>query len=317
MPQYWLVSTSPANFEVSKQNGFTVEGFKERIKKLVQRVQPGDRFLYYINKLQKIGAISEATSGYYYDNKTKIWIEEDEIWPCRFTVKPYLVLPEEEFVDVKKLVDKLSFITDKQREVNWGLAFRGSLRAIPKEDYDLFESEMKKILRREPKKDDVSPEVSEEEAKKAIMTLPLESNSLHDRLGEMLETVGSWMEYNAHTRHRISPEHSKELDVAWLKGKNPQVAVEVQIGGNITEAVQKLREAKNFNYRKVIMVIEESQIADLNKEVKFDPTFKNWLEAWSIASVYRLYTSGRSFFNLYEKLEESRYKEKAEVEFIR
>lgn len=317
MPNYWLISTSPANFEVSKQNGFTIEGFKERSKNLVQRVQPGDRFLYYINKLQKIGAISEATSGYYYDNKTRIWIEKDEIWPCRFKVKPYLELPEEEFVDVKKLVEKLSFITDKQREVNWGLALRGSLRTIPKEDYDLIESEMKKILRREPRKTEVGAEVSEEEAKKAIMTLPLESNSLHDRLGEMLETVGSWMEYNAHTRHRISLEHSKELDVAWLKGKNPQVAIEVQIGGNITEAVQKLREAKNFNYRKVIIVTEESQIDDLNKEVKFDPTFKNWLEAWSIVSVFRLYTSGRSFFNLYEKLEESRYKEKAEVEFIR
>ena len=49
--------------------------------------------------------------------------------------------------------------------------------------------------------------------------------------GEMLEQIGSWMDFNAQTRHKITPEHAYELDVAWLSGKNPEVAVEVQISG--------------------------------------------------------------------------------------
>lgn len=315
MPQYWLISTSPKNFQVSKSREFTVEGFKERNRRQVQRVKPGNKFVYYISGKQKFGAISEAISSYYFDDKTRIWTEEDEIWPCRFKVKPVLVLPDDELLDVKKLVPQFSFITEKQKQVKWGLAFHQSLRVIPEEDFVLIESEMKKIL----SKSFGPPErglLTEKQAREAIMALPLENTSLHDRLGEMLETIGSWMGYNVGTRHKITPDHRQELDVAWLRGKNPEVAIEIQIGGSLIEAIDRLDQARDFNYRKVIMVIEEDQLSDLNARLKVDQ-LKNWLDAWSIQAVYRLYTNGRSFFELYEKLQESRYRERKEIELVK
>jgi hypothetical protein len=315
MPQYWMITTSPKNFQVSKSKEFTVEGFKERNRKQVQKVMARDKFVYYISGKQKFGAISEATSGFFFDEKTRIWTEEDEIWPCRFRVKPIVVLPDDELLDVKKLVPLLSFITERQKKVKWGLAFHQSLRVIPEEDFELIESEMKKILSKSfgPSEKGL---LTEKQAREAIITLPLENKSLHDRLGEMLETIGSWMGYNVDTRHKITPDHHQELDVVWLRGKNPEMAIEIQISGSLIEAIDRLVQSRDFNYRKVIMVIAEDQLSDLNARLKFDP-FKNWLDAWSIQAVYSLYTNGRSFFELYEKLQESRYRERKEVELVK
>lgn len=311
--KYWLICTSPENFQVDRAANFTVEGFKPSQRRTVQKVRPGDKFVYYINKLQRLGAISVATTGYYHD-ETKVWVEEDELWPCRFKIKPEIILPEDQMLDVKGLVPGLSFITDKQKQTNWGLAFHQSLRTIPEEDFALIESEMRKILVK-PTPGGIAS-VRESEAKKKVMGLPLQAKSLHDRLGEMLQSIGTWMGYNSITRHKVTPEHAIELDVAWLQGKNPEVAIEVQIGGNLTEAKDRLSQAKKFNYRKVIIVIEEGQLDRLNALLKFDE-LRPWLDAWSIGAVYRLYTSGESFFDLYDRLQESRYRERTAVEFVK
>ena len=318
MPQYWVITTTPENFDISRQNNFELEGFKKRVRKTIEQVKPGDKFVIYINRSQRIGAIVVATSNPYYDDKNKVWVEDDEIWPCRFKARPELVLAEDELLDVKRLVPLLSFITPKQKATIWGLAFQGSLRRIPEEDFNLIESEMRKIKARTsapPIVIEELPPLTEEQAKQAIMKLNLEKVSLHDRIGEMLETVGSKMGYNAFTRHKITPEHALELDVAWLQGKNPEVAIEIQIGGEIIAAKERLAQAKKFNYRKLMMVIEEGQLSRLNAILRYDE-LRHWLDAWSIPAVYKLYTAGASFFDLYQQLTDSRYKERTEVEFV-
>ncbi len=315
MTKYWLISTSQRNFEIDRKTNFRIQGFHHRVRRTVEKIEPGDKLVTFITRLQKIGAICEATSNYYFDDKTKIFSEDDEIWPYRFETRPLLILEDNELLDIKKLINSLTFITPQQKSVNWGLAFHQSLRAIPAEDFELIESEMRKIKTAIPT---ISTEefLSEEKAKQAISELSLESTSLHDRIGEMLETIGSRMGYNSFTRYKVTPEHAVELDVAWLQGKNPEVAIEIQIGGNIVEAKDKLAQAKKFNYRKIIMVIEEPQLPRLNAIVKFDELI-DWMDAWSIQAVYKLYTSGISFLNLYERLKESRYKKKSEVEFVK
>ena len=314
VPTYWLAVTGPESFKIDRQNNFAIQGFTSRLRVSVGRVKPGDKIVVYINRIQKIGAICEATSEAYYDDKNKIWLEDDEIWPCRFKTCPELVLDDDELLDIRKLVSFLSFVTPEQRASNWGLAFRYSLRIIPQEDFKFIESEMRKIRRVSAPPEDI---LTEAKATQAIMEITvLESKSLHDRIGEMLETIGSRMGYNSFTRHRVTPEHAVELDVAWLQGKNPEVAIEIQIGGNIVEAKDKLAQAKKFNYRKVIMVVEESQLPRLNAIVKFDEII-DWMDAWSIQAVYKLYTSGISFLDLYERLRESRYKKKTEVELVK
>ena len=123
------------------------------------------------------------------------------------------------------------------------------------------------------------------------------------------------MGYRTATRHRITPEHAQELDVAWFERGNPAVAFEVQISGSLPSAITNLTQAKKFNYRKVIIVIREKDLGELNRRIKFDD-LRFWLDAWSVGSVYEMYTAGEKFFSLYANLEESKYRDRKQIELV-
>lgn len=317
---YWLVVTSPDNFRYDRENlKFAYQGLPHRFRKQVQRMQKGDRVIYYIMKLQKFGATATITGDYYYD-ESKLWTEEDEMWPARRSSRADIILEDDELLDAKKLVPDLSFIEKKDV---WGVYFQGSIKMIPEEDFRLIESEMKKVVAERQKREDNRvdtipiPSITEPEYERAILELPLQSNSLHDRIGEMLEAIGSWMDYNTQTRHKITPDHAYELDVAWLSGKNPEVAIEVQISGNLTEAKDRLAQARKFNYRKVIMVLRDQDLKRLNILMKHEPELRSWMEAWSIGAIYEMYKAGEKFFKYYRQLREAVFKDKKELELIR
>ena len=192
-------------------------------------MKKGDRIVYYIMGLQKFGATAVIT-GEYYEDHNKLWTDEEEVWPSRCPSEQELVLQDHELIDAKKLVPNLTFIEKKE---TWGAYLQGSIREIPEEDFRFIESEMRKVIAdRQPASgndEEVKISKSEEEYEEAIMSLPLQSKSLHDRLGEMLEQVGSWLDYNPQTKYKITPDGPYELDVVWLKGKNLEIAVEIQI----------------------------------------------------------------------------------------
>jgi len=317
--QYWLVVTSHENFKLDRDIlGFKLQGLPHRFRRQVQKMQIGDRVVYYIMKLQKFGATATIT-GDYQEDSSKVWIDDNEMWPARRPSIPNIVLNDDELIDAKRLVPDLKFISNKGK---WGTYFQGSIKMIPEEDFKLIESEMKKLSAERSKAEHVqstkpSMELTEKNYEQKIMELPLQTNSLHDRLGEMLEQVGSWMDFNAQTRHKIIPGHAYELDVAWLSGKNPEVAMEIQISGNLTEAKDRLAHARKFNYRKVILILKSSDLQRLNNIMKHEPDLRSWMEAWSIGSIYEMYTAGEKFFNYYRKLREAIYKDKKELELIR
>ena len=312
----WLVVTSYENFKYDRELlGFKFQGLPYRFRKQVQGMQIGDKVVYYIMKLQKFGAIATIVGDYFEDDK-KLWVNDDEMWPSRRESKPDIVLLDDELIDVKRLVNDLSFI--KRKEV-WGVFFQGSIRNIPEDDFKLIESEMKKIKSETEIQEPITLSgriETEEYYENKIMNLPLQAKTLHDRLGEMLEQIGSWMDYNTQTRHKIIPGHAYELDVAWLTGKNPEIAIEIQISGNIVEEKDRLAQAKKFNYSKVILVIKSQDMKRLNAIINYDPELRNWLEAWSIGAVCAMYDAGKLFFNYFHKLREAVYKDKKELYLI-
>jgi predicted RNA-binding protein len=319
--QYWLVVTSFDNFRHDRDVlGFQYQGLPHRFRKQVQRMRSGDRVVYYVMGAQKFGAIATVTGPYFEDNK-KLWTNDDEMWPSRCSSRLDFALGDDELLDAKKLIDDLSFIENKK---NWGAYFQGSVKQIPEADFKLIESEIRKIAgdRVPPapwRQVSVLPPDSpktEGQFEKAIMDLPLQAVSLHDRIGEMLEQIGSWMDYNTQTRHKITPDHAYQLDVAWLNGRNPEIAIEVQDRGNITEAKDRLAQARKFNYRKVIMVLKQNDIARLNQIMKHEPDLRSWMEAWSIGAVYTMYMAGERFFAYYKQLKESTYKDKSELMLV-
>jgi predicted RNA-binding protein len=316
--QYWLVVTSLDNFKLDRDSlGFKLQGLPHRFRRQVQKMQIGNRVVYYIMKAQKFGATATVT-GDYFEDSSKVWTDDNEMWPARRASTPDIMLNDDELIDAKRLIPDLTFIVNKDK---WGTYLQGSIKAIPEEDFKLIESEMKKLIAERSKSEPVqlsekSIGVSEQDYEQKIMELTLQANSLHDRLGEMLEQIGSWMDYNAQTRHKIIPGHAYELDVAWLSGKNPEVAIEIQISGNLTEAKDRLAHARKFNYRKVILVLKSSDLQRLNNIMKHEPDLRSWMEAWSIGSIYEMYTAGEKFFNYYRKLREAIYKDKKDLSLI-
>jgi predicted RNA-binding protein len=315
---YWLVVTSAANFRLDREVlKFKAQGLPHRFRDSVRRMSKGDKVAYYIMGLQRFGATATIT-GDHYEDHTKIWTDDDEMWPARCPSDPELVLNDDELIDAKKLVPNLSFI--KRKEV-WGVYLQGSIRQLPEEDFKLIESEMRKVIadRGGPGKLPPLPEPtkSEKEYARAVMALPLMAKSLHDRLGEMLEQIGSWLDYNTQTRHKIAQDHAYELDVAWLRGRNPEIAVEVQISGNLTEAKDRLAHARKFNYRKVIIVIPEEEMERLNTLMRHEHELRCWMEAWSIGAVYEMYVAGQQFNKYYRQLTESIYKDKSELTLVK
>ena len=203
--QHWCIVTSADNFRHDRETlHFQFQGVPHRYRKQVQSMRAGDRVVYYITGLQKFGATATVTGEYFHDDRTRLWTDTEEIWPSRCPSRPDIVLQDDELVDAKKLVPNLAFIEKKEF---WGAYFQGSIKTMSEDDFRLIESEMRKAA---AERGQLTPTAAPSTSKKTesaiedmVMDLPLQCTSLHDRLGEMLETIGSWMDFNTQPRHKI------------------------------------------------------------------------------------------------------------------
>jgi hypothetical protein len=60
--------------------------------------------LYLTSGIQKFGATATIT-GEYYEDRNKLWTNDDEMWPTRCPSKPDFVLNDDELLDIKKLIE--------------------------------------------------------------------------------------------------------------------------------------------------------------------------------------------------------------------
>ncbi len=144
---YWMVTISLENFQISKQMNFKVQGFKASFRKRAQRMQPEDRVLYYIEGIQKFGATATLTSAYFEDHKP-IWKSHNgrDDYPHRVNLELNYILKEEDLIDASQIGPRLDYVKRWAPE-KWPLAFQGSLHLLPKKDFSLIEGEMKRLTK--------------------------------------------------------------------------------------------------------------------------------------------------------------------------
>jgi hypothetical protein len=136
-----------------------------------------------------------------------------------------------------------------------------------------------------------------EETKLAIMADDrLAGDSLHEKVIDMLGQIGEWFDLEAKKSHTVETSSPYFIDIVWLKGEEIDLAAEVHVSGNETEAKDRLRQALRFGARKVMIVSVPSAIPRLRSVCQFEAELKNWLEIWSIARAYTMYRSGYEFF---------------------
>lgn len=291
--------------ECAKIGSFGLETRPGRLKE----AQRSDPIVAYIKGESVFAGIGKLASAYYH-NTERIW--EDGIYPHR--VKVDIDLDFDNAVDVRPLVDSLDFITDK---AHWSVRFRGGVVKIPYSDYEIIRAsiEKQKEKTKETGRKPFGIEGGEDIIEKISSAPELTARSIHDRLAEMIHVVGLRMGYDSVQKYKTRRDSPYEIDVAWLKSKNPQIAVEVHHGGVLGDALDRLRHARDFNFRKVVLVIVEP--ADHRRALdilKFDEKLKHVIDLWSVISVYDMYASCLSFHRLYSQFEESLWKEEPDRE---
>ena len=126
--KYWLLSLPRPDMEHCIKIGIFGAAQKGTLGKLCR----GDKVVCYVTKECKIIAVGSAKSDYYIDDQ-KVFRSAGD-FPDRFDFEAK-IFPSSGQVDIRTLVDDLSFVTNK---AYWSVFFRLSNREIPKTDYDLI-----------------------------------------------------------------------------------------------------------------------------------------------------------------------------------
>ena len=143
---YWMVSTTLDDFQVTRDKGYSILGMGARYRRRAQRMQPDDRMLLYVKQLRKWTGVVSVTSEYFED-RTPIWNigTRGENYPYRVKIKPEIVLREEDYIDALVLAPRMEYLKRWLPE-SWPLAFFDTLHLIPQRDFSLIEGEMKRII---------------------------------------------------------------------------------------------------------------------------------------------------------------------------
>lgn len=144
--RYWMLVSSPANFETSRARGFDLAGMKSRHRKKAELVQPGDRVLFYLTGIQAFGGTATAT-GPYFESQEPIWSSKKagEEYPFRFPIRPEVILGPDQFVKAEPLLPRLEWVK-KWPPAHWQLAFQGNVHLLPEHDFATIEEALRAAL---------------------------------------------------------------------------------------------------------------------------------------------------------------------------
>ena len=70
-----MIVSNPENFQITKELGFTRQGLKSQHRRKIQRIESGDRVLFYVSGDRRFTGTATATSSYF-DVETPVWQKE-------------------------------------------------------------------------------------------------------------------------------------------------------------------------------------------------------------------------------------------------
>ena len=145
---YWMFVTSPEDFQYTKSRGFKIQRLKSHHQRKVQRIEPGDRILYYIGGKRFFAATATATSRYFEDRSPQRRKDGAGDSPLKVRIHPEIVLDEKDFMDARQIAPRLDYVRRWTPE-DWYMAFaQTNLHLLPKKDFILLEEEMQKVKSR-------------------------------------------------------------------------------------------------------------------------------------------------------------------------
>ena len=148
--QAWIVVGSPENFEIARERGFDMFGFKSSRRRESARMQAGDKLIFYLTGIMKFGGVAEVTSEVFEDHSPVFRTEKKpgEDYPFRVHTRPDRILDRDQFLDVKDYASRLDLT--RSRGEHWRLAFQGNLHQISDADYETLSADVDEALKKVP-----------------------------------------------------------------------------------------------------------------------------------------------------------------------
>ena len=139
-----MLTISEENLEITKKRNWKQQGFTTKQKKKVDRMQSGDRILFYTKGPRHFSATATITSSSF-EEPTPIWREDgtSEKFPYRVNIRPSVVLPKNGGLEAHHIAPRLEYLKRWPSEL-WPLAFQPELHLLPRKDFDLLELEMRR-----------------------------------------------------------------------------------------------------------------------------------------------------------------------------
>ena len=99
MPRnFWMITSNEENFKITQSLGFASQGLKSQHRRKVQRVEVGDRVLFYVTGIRRFTATATVTASYEDDSESPWQKEGNTGWPYRIGIKPEFVLDESQYM---------------------------------------------------------------------------------------------------------------------------------------------------------------------------------------------------------------------------
>ena len=141
---FWMINCNNHNFDITRDLGFSQQGLKAEYRRKVQRVEPGDRIIYYVSGERVFTATATVTRGYE-EVRSAPWVKEGKTpWPYLIHIKPDVVLDQQQYIDAGLIAYRLEYLRKWPPE-DWHMAFQGNLHLLSKGDFFLLETEMLKL----------------------------------------------------------------------------------------------------------------------------------------------------------------------------
>ncbi len=245
MSRYWLVVGSPENWKTAFKHS-NIWGLKGSQRRLWDSLQEGDRLLLYATKPVG-GLIGYGTVRTKFRQSHPLWPQELKesrvIWPLRFEFDVEYCLPPNDWV--------------KRRTVSRDLWPRGGFQSLGEQlSEDLISS-----FRRS----DIEPKPSEKVGAEKIITGESDQDEWsHASLIEALVQIGRLQKFQAESEYQFD---IGRLDVVWrrLQKSVPTYVFEVQIGGNLHQALSKLKHAYDLWRSHIYLVTPENDFGKANQ----------------------------------------------------
>ena len=120
---YWMINLSPSYHEAMEKKRYDVLALGKAQKRRAQRMEVGDRVLFYVSNLNAFSAVAFIDSTYFEDHSQLGDFEgSGEEYPWRVRLKPSIVLNRKNYIDARLIAPRMQYIRKWIPEA-WPLAF--------------------------------------------------------------------------------------------------------------------------------------------------------------------------------------------------